>query len=58
MTARRPSPRTYEIVQTSQEPPRFAYVMADGRSAQSGFQTFEQAEIKARLIATIEEMLA
>ena len=55
---RRPSVQLYEIVQTSQEPPRFAFVMANGTSTQGGFQTFEQAETKARLIATIEEMLA
>ena len=58
MTARCMLARPYWIVQTSPEPPRFAYVMDDGRSAQSGFQTYEQAETKARFIATIKERLA
>ena len=51
MTARRLYNSLYEIVQTSQEPPRFAYVMADGRSTAAGYQTIAQAhEVAAQAV--------
>ena len=43
MTTRRPAAQPYEIVQTSQEPPRFAFVMPDGRSTAANYQTIAQA---------------
>ena len=51
MTARRPAALPYEIVQTSQEPTRFAFVMTDGVSSGGGYRTYAEAESRAETIA-------
>ena len=58
MIAPRPATTPYEIVQTSQVPPRFEFVMANGKSTQGEFHTRQQAEATAMLVALFEEMLA